>query len=77
MPQPKPQVVILGAGFGGLEAAKTFRREPVEITLIAPHCLVTKACSREVIIQPNRSTVRPTHRTLLALEVVALISPQE
>ena len=34
MPQPKPRVVILGAGFGGLEATKTLRRAPVEITLI-------------------------------------------
>jgi predicted flavoprotein YhiN len=34
MPQPKSRVVILGAGFGGLEAAKTLRRAPVEITLI-------------------------------------------
>jgi NADH:quinone reductase (non-electrogenic) len=34
MPQPQPRVAIIGAGFGGLEAAKTLRREPVEITLI-------------------------------------------
>jgi NADH:quinone reductase (non-electrogenic) len=34
MPQPKPTVVIIGAGFGGLEAAKTLRRAPVEITVI-------------------------------------------
>ena len=34
MPQSKPRVVILGAGFGGLEATKTLRRAPVEIILI-------------------------------------------
>jgi NADH:ubiquinone reductase (H+-translocating) len=34
MPQSKPNVVILGAGFGGLEATKTLRRAPVDITLI-------------------------------------------
>src|SRR5262249_57043202 len=34
MPQPKLRIVIIGAGFGGLEAAKTLRREPAEITLI-------------------------------------------
>jgi NADH dehydrogenase FAD-containing subunit len=34
MPQSNPRVVILGAGFGGLEATKTLRRAPVEIILI-------------------------------------------
>src|SRR5260370_39079050 len=37
MPQPKTRVVILGAGFAGLEATKTLRRAPVEITLIDRH----------------------------------------
>jgi NADH dehydrogenase len=30
----RPQVVIIGGGFGGLQAAKGLRRAPVEITLI-------------------------------------------
>jgi len=34
VPQLKPRVVILGAGFAGLQATKTLRRAPVEITLI-------------------------------------------
>jgi NADH:ubiquinone reductase (H+-translocating) len=34
MPQSNPRAVILGAGFGGLEATKTLRRAPVEIILI-------------------------------------------
>ena len=29
------RVVIIGSGFGGLFAAKTLRREPVEVTLVA------------------------------------------
>ncbi|HEX8490663.1 MAG TPA: NAD(P)/FAD-dependent oxidoreductase [Chthoniobacterales bacterium] len=33
-PSPKPHVVIVGAGFGGLEAAKTLTKEPVRITVI-------------------------------------------
>jgi NADH dehydrogenase len=33
-PSPKPHVVIVGAGFGGLEAAKLLRKEPVRITVI-------------------------------------------
>jgi NADH:ubiquinone reductase (H+-translocating) len=31
---PRPQVVILGAGFGGLTAAKTLRHAPVDVILI-------------------------------------------
>src|ERR1700730_11804639 len=34
MPQQRPHVVIVGAGFGGLEAAKTLGRTPVAITLL-------------------------------------------
>ena len=34
MPQLNPRVVILGAGFGGLEATKALGRASVEITLI-------------------------------------------
>jgi len=34
MPQSNPTVVILGAGFGGLEATKTLGHAPVEIILI-------------------------------------------
>ncbi len=30
----KPKVVIIGGGFGGLEAAKTLANKPVEVALI-------------------------------------------
>ncbi|WP_246737514.1 NAD(P)/FAD-dependent oxidoreductase [Nordella sp. HKS 07] len=33
----RPQVVILGAGFGGLTAAKTLRHAPVDVTLLDRH----------------------------------------
>ena len=33
-PSPKPHVVIVGAGFGGLEAAKLLTKEPVRMTVI-------------------------------------------
>ncbi len=33
-PQAQPRVVIVGAGFGGLEAAKGLRQVPVQVTLI-------------------------------------------
>src|SRR3954466_2808959 len=31
---PKPQVVIIGSGFGGLEAAKILACEPLQLTII-------------------------------------------
>ncbi|MDX6235257.1 MAG: hypothetical protein QOG10_72, partial [Kribbellaceae bacterium] len=31
----RPQVVIVGSGFGGLFAAKALRRAPVEVTLVS------------------------------------------
>ena len=34
MAQERPRVVIVGAGFGGLVAAKTLARAPVDVTLI-------------------------------------------
>ena len=32
----RPHVVVLGAGFGGLRAARSLRRQPVDVTLIRP-----------------------------------------
>jgi NADH dehydrogenase len=34
---PRPRVVIVGAGFGGLEAARALRREPVLVQLVDQH----------------------------------------
>src|SRR5262249_55829157 len=68
MPQSKPRVVILGAGFGGLEATKTLGRAPVEITLIDRqnyHCfqpllyqIATAALSPANIAWPIRHILR-------------------
>lgn len=33
----RPRVVIIGAGFGGLSAAKTLRKAPVNLTVIDRH----------------------------------------
>ena len=37
MSKQRPQVIIVGAGFGGLEAAKALRRAPVDITVLDRH----------------------------------------
>jgi 2-polyprenyl-6-methoxyphenol hydroxylase-like FAD-dependent oxidoreductase len=34
MPDGRAKVVTVGAGFGGIEAAKSLRRAPVEVTVI-------------------------------------------
>ena len=34
-PAPRPRVVIIGSGFGGLFAAQRLRKAPVDVTLVA------------------------------------------
>ena len=68
MTQSNPKVVILGAGFGGLEATKTLRHAPVEINLIDRqnyHCfqpllyqVATAALSPADIAWPIRHILR-------------------
>jgi len=36
-PQPRPRVVIIGAGFGGLSAAKQLARAPFDVTVVDRH----------------------------------------
>ena len=82
MPQPA-RVVILGAGFGGLETAKTLRRAPVEITLIDRHnyhCfqpllyqVATAALSPADIAWPVRHILRSQENaTVLMAEVTGV-----
>jgi NADH:ubiquinone reductase (H+-translocating) len=68
MPQQRPHVVIVGAGFGGLEAAKTLGRAPVAITLLDRqnyHCfqpllyqVATAALSPAEVAWPIRHILR-------------------
>ena len=68
MPQERPRVVILGAGFGGLEAAKTLARAPVDITILDRqnyHCfqpllyqVATAALSPAEVAWPIRHILR-------------------
>ena len=68
MAQERPKVVIVGAGFGGLVAAKTLARAPVDVTLIDRqnhHCfqpllyqVATAALSPAEIAWPIRHILR-------------------
>jgi NADH dehydrogenase len=68
MPQQRCRIIILGAGFGGLEAAKGLRGKPVEITIIDRdnyHCfqpllyqVATAALSPADIAWPVRHILR-------------------
>ena len=80
MPQQRPHVVIVGAGFGGLEAAKTLGRAPVAITLLDRqnyHCfqpllyqVATAALSPAEVAWPIRHILRHQQNvTVLMAEV--------
>jgi NADH dehydrogenase len=83
MPQPKSRVVILGAGFAGLEAAKTLKRAPVEATLIDRHnyhCfqpllyqVATAALSPADIAWPVRHILRSQENAIVFMaEVIGI-----
>jgi NADH dehydrogenase len=83
MPQEQPRVVILGAGFGGLEAAKTLARAPVEITIIDRqnyHCfqpllyqVATAALSPAEVAWPIRHILRrQQNATVYMAEVIGI-----
>ena len=83
MPAERPQVVIVGAGFGGIEAAKALRSAPVEVTLIDRvnhHCfqpllyqVATAALSPAEIAWPIRHILRgQKNATVLMAEVIGV-----
>jgi NADH dehydrogenase len=73
----KPRVIIVGAGFGGLSAAKTLKHADVEITIVDKHNyhlfqpllyqVATASLSPAEVAQPIRSILRdqPNVRVLL------------
>jgi NADH:ubiquinone reductase (H+-translocating) len=80
MPQQRPNVVIVGAGFGGLEAAKALRRVAVDVTVIDRqnhHCfqpllyeVATAALSPADVAWPIRHMLRKqSNATVLMAEV--------
>ena len=83
MRSERPRVVIVGAGFGGLDAAKTLSRTPVEITVIDRqnyHCfqpllyqVATAALSPADVAWPIRHMLRrQRNATVFMTEVVGI-----
>ncbi|MEA2979746.1 MAG: hypothetical protein QOF09_1569 [Alphaproteobacteria bacterium] len=83
MPGTRPNVVVIGAGFGGIEAAKALRRAPVDVTLVDRqnhHCfqpllyqVATAALSPADIAWPIRHILRgQDNATVLLAEVTGV-----
>ena len=83
MPSDHPRVVIIGAGFGGLEAAKALKRATAEVTVIDRqnhHCfqpllyqVATAALSPADIAWPIRHILRPQRNATVLMEDVRAI----
>ena len=58
MANERPNVVIVGAGFGGLEAAKALARAPVAVTVID---LVNHHCFQPLLYQVATAVLSPSH----------------
>jgi len=80
MSDERPKVVIIGAGFGGIEAAKALRRAPVELTVIDRqnhHCfqpllyqVATAALSPADVAWPIRHILRKQKNTTVLMAEV-------
>jgi NADH dehydrogenase len=83
VPSGHPRVVIIGAGFGGLEAAKALKHAAAEVTIIDRqnhHCfqpllyqVATAALSPADIAWPIRHILRPQRNATVLMEDVRAI----
>ena len=87
MPGQRPKVVIVGAGFGGLDAAKTLRRAPVDVVVIDRqnyHCfqpllyqVATAALSPADVAWPIRHILRAQANATVLMEEVQGVDPAQ
>ena len=88
MPDQRPKVVIVGAGFGGLEAARALRRADVDITVVDRqnhHCfqpllyqVATAALSPADVAWPIRHILRAQkNATVLMADVSGVDTAQK
>jgi NADH:ubiquinone reductase (H+-translocating) len=87
MPQQRPKVVIVGAGFGGLEAAKSLSRVAVDVTVIDRqnhHCfqpllyqVATAALSPADVAWPIRHILRSQENATVLMAEVRSIDTDE
>jgi NADH:ubiquinone reductase (H+-translocating) len=86
VPQYKARIVIVGAGFGGLEAAKALKRAAADVTVIDRqnhHCfqpllyqVATAALSPAEIAWPIRHILRPQRNATVLMEEVQSINTE-
>jgi NADH:quinone reductase (non-electrogenic) len=87
MPRQKPKVVIVGAGFGGLEAAKMLRRAPADVVVVDRknhHCfqpllyqVATAALSPADVAWPIRHILRAQANATVLMEEVHGVNPRQ
>lgn len=86
LPSSRPRVVIVGAGFGGLQAARALRHAPVQITVIDHHNyhlfqpllyqVATADLSPADIAAPIRNILRKQRQTSVMLAEVTGVDLQ-
>jgi NADH dehydrogenase len=84
-PGHRPHVVIVGAGFAGLAAAKQMGRAPLDVTVIDRrnyhlfqpllYQVATAALSPADVAAPIRATLRPCHNVEVLLDEVTGVDP--
>ena len=87
MPGHRPKAVIVGAGFGGLEAAKTLRRTPADVVVVDRqnhHCfqpllyqVATAALSPADVAWPIRHILRAQANVTVLMEEVHGVDPSQ
>jgi NADH:ubiquinone reductase (H+-translocating) len=87
MSAPRPRVVVVGAGFGGLSAARELARHDVDVVLIDKqnhhlfqpllYQVATAGLSPADIAQPIRSIVKKQPRTQVLLDSVEAVDRRQ